>query len=388
MAVLEAYNEIATHLDEKCFTLGIFLDLSKAFDTIDHTILLSKLYHYGVRGIAFEWFKSYLTDRTQYVSLKNTTSTTEPIKCGVPQGSILGPLLFIIYLNDIIYSSTKSSFFIYADDTNIIISDRQLDVLNDVANHELEHISSWFRANKLSLNISKTNYIIFRNRHSNRTHDNFSLKINGSEIDCVSHSKFLGVYIDECLSWNYHTDYIVNILSKYTGILYRLKHILNFNILFSLYRTLVLPYLLYCNIIWADANNSCLEKIHIKQKRLIRLCTNAAWLAHTPPLFFQLSTLNIYDIHKLDKAVFMYKFVNNHLPPNFSNFFVSSHTIHRYGTRSSNLLRPCNFKTDLGMSTIRIQGPCLWNVVDDGIKKSVSIKVFKKRYSNYLLSLY
>ena len=388
MAVLDAYNEIAARLDKKHHTMGIFLDLSKAFDTINHSILLDKLLHYGVRGTAFEWFKSYLTNRSQYVSYNGYKSDMNNITCGVPQGSILGPLLFIIYLNDIVYSSDRFSFFIFADDTNTVISDQKLDQLLKKVNDELVKISLWFKCNKLSLNITKTNFVMFRNKYSNRNYHDLCIKIDEIPISQVEHTKFLGVYIDQCLDWRYHTKYVTNIISKYIGILYRLKHCLPRDTLFSLYKTLVLPYIQYCNIVWADSNNCRLQSIHIKQKKIIRLCTNAAWLAHSPPLFRKLTTLTVYDIHKLQKVSFIYRFFNNNLPSNYNNFFVKNNTLHGYGTRVSHLLRPSIFNTDLARHTIKTQGPHLWNSLTDNIIKSNSLNILKKRYTQYLVSLY
>ncbi len=388
MAVLEAYNSIVSRLDDGNHTLGIFLDLSKAFDTINHDILLSKLHHYGVRGSALEWFKSYLTNRKQYVLFNNSKSYVSTVQCGVPQGSVLGPLLFIIFLNDIAFSSNNLSFFIYADDTNAIISHNDFKELLRIVNDELKNISIWFKANKLSLNIKKTNYIIFKNRHSNRVYNDSHIYIDGIELAKVSHTKFLGVIIDECLTWNDHTSYVTNIVSKYSGILFRLKKLISCKTLFSLYKTLVLPHLNYCNIIWGDLNNCNLNSVLVKQKRIIRLCTNSTWLAHTSPLFSQLSTLNIFDIHKSSVALFMYNFSINNLPPNFSNYFVKNTAIHRYSTRSNNLYRPAIFNYDLARNTIRRQGPVLWNNIPDNIKMAASPKVFKRNYHNYLISLY
>ena len=388
LAIMEAYNEITNKLDKNMHTIGIFLDLSKAFDTINHDILLHKLHYYGVRGTAFEWFKSYLQDRIQFVSYNNCKSDINPIHCGVPQGSILGPLLFIIYMNDIVYSSTKMSFYMFADDTNLIISDSNLQRLITTINIELSHISSWFKANKLSLNIKKTNYIIFKNKHSNRKYENINISIDNNEIERVSNTKFLGVFVDECLTWSVHNNYVVNIVSKYTGILYRLKHCLPNDALFSLYTTLVLPYLNYCNIVWADGNNCNLNAILLKQKKIIRLCTGSHWLAHSLPLFKQVNALTIYDIHRMHKAIFMYKFINNNLPINFNDLFLKNEAFHNYGTRTFSNLRPCHFKTNLGMNTIPRQGPILWNGIPENIKNTPTLVQFKKGYKKYLVSSY
>ena len=142
MAILEAYNKITSSIDSKNNVIGIFLDLSKAFDTINHDILLSKLSHYGVRGSAFEWFKSYLSGRTQFTSFNNHDSTSHDIIRGIPQGSILGPLLFILYLNDIVYSSKLFTFYVFADDTNLLASHKNLRTLIHSINNELGHVST------------------------------------------------------------------------------------------------------------------------------------------------------------------------------------------------------------------------------------------------------
>ena len=142
-------------------SLAVYLDLSKAFDTIDHSILLKKMEHYGIRGITLEWFKSYLNQRVQYVTYKSTNSKSLNIPCGVPQGSVLGPLLFILYSNDIPNSLKYSKSILLADDTTVCISVEDVTDLFRCLNHDLSNLNDWFKANKLSLNVNKTNYILF-----------------------------------------------------------------------------------------------------------------------------------------------------------------------------------------------------------------------------------
>ena len=155
LALLDLYNKISSGIDIKEFTVGIFLDLSKAFDTIDHCYLFDKLQHYGIRGIPLDWFKSYFNERQQFVVYNDISSQKIPINCGVPQGSILGPLLFLLYINDICNASDILHYVLFADDTNLFYSHKNLSFLIDQVNHELLKLSDWFAANRLSINFEK-----------------------------------------------------------------------------------------------------------------------------------------------------------------------------------------------------------------------------------------
>ena len=244
MALVDLYDKVSKFIDERQVTLGVFVDLQKAFDTVNFNILLKKLEHYGIRGSPLKWFESYLTNRFQSVSLNDVLSSPRRITCGVPQGSILGPLLFVIYINDIVNSSQYIHFILYTDDTTLLFHAENFDKLIAKVNQELMNLSIWFRANMLSLNVSKTNFIVFGSRLTDCSRFNNSVYFDKSLITQVDVTKFLGVYIDRKLTWKHHISQLCITLSRKIGIMYKLCPTLPDKAVFSLYFTLILPHLM------------------------------------------------------------------------------------------------------------------------------------------------
>ena len=263
MALIILIDKITAALDNGDFTIAVLIDFRKAFDTIDHKILLDKLYHYGIRGVAHDWINSYLSDRQQQVSYNGADSSYEKINCGVPQGSILGPLLFIIYINDLSLVSNILTPVLFADDTTLFDSDSNLTTLIDRFNRELIDIVNWLNANRLSLNIDKTNYMIFRPK--NRNDPSPDIMINGAQINQVEKAKFLGVMIDDKLNWSEHTKQVVKKMSKGIGIIIKARKHFNKETLLNLYNTMVLPFISYCVHVWGKAASTQINKIHILQ---------------------------------------------------------------------------------------------------------------------------
>ena len=185
MAIAQLVDKVTNAVEKNETTIGIFLDLSKAFDTIDHSILLHTLEHYGFCGIVLEWFKNYLSNRTQYVAFNNCTSEPGNITCGVPQGSILGPLLFILYVNDITYTSNVLDFILFADDTTILYSHKDINSKIELINKELDEVTNWFKANKLSVNASKTNFVIMGTPHmtSTKTREDLNVLLDNTVLE-------------------------------------------------------------------------------------------------------------------------------------------------------------------------------------------------------------
>ena len=225
LALLEVIDNCYNKLDDSNYVLGIYFDLQKAFDSVDHEILLKKLFHYGIRGKMHEWFSSYLKNRQQYTHLNNTISSTRSVKFGVPQGSVLGPLLFIIFVNDLPNVLKHEKIKLFADDTNLFVFAKSLHVLESKANECVNLMESWFSCNKLSVNIDKTCYTLFNYKKDVLT-DNLNILLLGTPIVRVKDCKYLGIIIDERLKWDTHIDAIYNNLIKFTSIFAKLRVIL------------------------------------------------------------------------------------------------------------------------------------------------------------------
>jgi hypothetical protein len=245
-AIVELTDNLKKAIDKNIYTCGVFLDFSKAFDTVNHQILLKKLEAYGIRGLPLNWFSSYLTNRQQYVTLNiNQESPKQTMVCGIPQGSSLGPLLFLIDINDISNCSDKVSIRIFADDTNIFASYKSIKDLEILMNEELTNVKKWCDLNKLSINIKKTNYMIVKSSNKKIT-ENINIKITNKDgtICCLErkdHIKYLGVLIDEKLSWKYHIAYICSRLAQYWYFL-QIKTLYDYSLIY--------PYCIYHMPYW------------------------------------------------------------------------------------------------------------------------------------------
>ena len=387
LALVNLYDKISTAIDQKEIAVGIFLDLSKAFDTVNHGILFDKLKHYGIRGLAFEWVKSYFSNRLQFVQFNDCFSASKNITCGVPQGSILGPLFFLLYINDIANVSKLVDLILFADDTSIFFSHKDLNYLNNALNRELRKLSDWFIVNKLSLNLTKTKFMIFKPRQKTR-HPDVQLALNNRSIEQVNETVFLGVILDETLSWKSHISHVANKISKSIGIIFRSSFYLLDISLRILYYSIIYPYLEYCNFVWASTYSSNLCRIVLLQKRAIRILNKSEFHAHTDPLFKKINILKFEDIRLLQLGQFMYCHKNSLLPKSFNSMFVLNNQVHTYDTRHSKAFHVPLCRTNIKQFCVRFQGPKLFNYLPLELVNSTSLISFKRNLKAFFFFKY
>ena len=255
-------------IDKKQQAIGVFIDFKKAFDTINHDILICKMEKYGVRGVVLDWIKSYLNGRKQFVKLGDYCSSCLDIACGVPQGSVLGPKLFILYINDICKVSKLLKLVLFADDTNIFCSGDDLAELLKDLTEEIIKLKNWFDYNKLSLNLAKTKIMLFG---YGKRDVQVKMEIDGVEIERVHKMKFLGVMIDDLISWKSHIKLVQTKLSESIAVINKAKQALDHKSLHTLYCAQVSPYLMYCVEVWGNNYNTSLAPVTILQKKAIRV---------------------------------------------------------------------------------------------------------------------
>ena len=398
LASLHLVDYIYYTMDANEIPLNVYIDLSKAFDSLNHKILLSKLKFYGVTGLSLDLLYSYLSNRKQCTLYNSTFSDFIGIKQGVPQGSILGPLLFSIYINDLPSSSNLFDFLMYADDTTLFCSIDKLNRndRNIVINEHLDKVSTWMKSNKLVLNSKKTKYMLFH-KH-NKIVPTLELKINDNSIDQVSTFNFLGLHINSQLTWQTHIDEISKKISRVIGLIYKLQYILPQKILLSLYNTLILPQINYCILLWGKESKSIL----LLQKRAIRAVSSAGFRAHSEPLFKIHNVLKVDDIYQQRLLVFYYNVVNNIISANFNDFLpVLSVGSHSYPIRNPQRQLPkhsheyiklsCRYQlTILSNEIFSITGKYYNTIIAEifGNVRHIPVVSFKRYIKTYFLKKY
>ena len=284
-ALISLTENLKKYLDSSHFVAGVFVDLEKAFDTVNHKILCEKLSYYDFRGKSNQLLSSYLENHKQYVSINGFDSETKPISSGVSQGSSLSPLLFLIYSNDFRYSLSKTECGHFADDTFISLASKIIKTIETVMNYELKLASQWMKLNKLSLNKDKTKLIIFHSRFKSMN-ANLSIKVDKFKLVPVDHVKYLGIYLDNHLSWGFHINQLSKRLSQANGILAKLCHNAPHKTVLLVYHAIFYSHLNYhgCSI-WGLSCDKHLDIIRKLPKRCLRIITFSDFDSHSSSIY-------------------------------------------------------------------------------------------------------
>lgn len=296
-ALLSQKEIILSAFENKELCVGIFIDFSKAFDHLNHHTLLKKLELYGIRGTPLELLKSYLRHRLQCVKIGQHTSSFQNVTAGVPQGSILGPLLFILYINDLVLTDGKPKFVIYADDASLFFTGSSIQSLVPVINNSLAKLKDWSDANSLLINTKKTKAVLFSTRQFS-TQPDMRIYIGNSQVEFIDTVKILGVFFNNTMSWDTEVQSILGNLAKCTGILAKFRHFLPERIKLVIYNALFVSHLNYCFLVWGTTTKTNINKIHMLQKKALRYIANVDYLAHTQELFIRYKILPINTMYE------------------------------------------------------------------------------------------
>ena len=329
-AILNAQNTILHSLSRKQISVLLLLDYSKAFHVLEHSILLKRLEHYGIRDLALKWFESYLTDRHQFVTINGVDSCPRSIQYGIPQGSILGPLLFVIYINDLPNISNLAKFILYADDANIIVTGNTEEEVQLKLMQITTLLIKWVDCNGLALNLRKTHYIVFSSGRVD--YSKINVNIAGTNIERVSEARFLGVIIDEKLTWSKHLAAVKIKMARYMGIMYKIKRFLPLKVRLQLYHSFVQSHLNYCSLAWGFAAKSKIDALFCKQKQGVRMVMpghvnyfykDGQQPSHTRDSFKEYNILTVHGIIAKNALILMHKIKNfpSSVPASVRNLF-------------------------------------------------------------------
>ena len=375
-------------MDAGQLTGAIFIDFRKAFDTIDHKILLDKLQMFGIYDSEHRWMTDYLTNRTQSVFVRGVLSCPQQVTSGVPQGSILGPLLFSMYVTDLPNSLRAANVLMYADDTVIYYAASEANQLERVLNAELKLLHDWSTMNELFIHPKKTEYVIFGTavKRNQINSDNLSGVYLGDQVlNCRPFYKYLGVYLDQTLSFKEHVTRLVNKVSRQLGLLSRVRNSLTVHAAERIFTAMILPKLDYCDFVWNNLAASRYNALERLQTRAARIILKESSLSHEH-LLRQLSWMSLKARSNMHIVTFVFKCVRNNAPDLFMDYFVK--TSHNYSTRRNGLdiLVP-KVSTETAKKGCYYLGAQVFNILPSRMKETESLLIFKTIINDFLVNV-
>ena len=401
--LIHIVNYISQAMNENMYCIGVFLDLKKAFDVCSHEILLKKLLKMGVRENSYEWFSSYLSGRSQCVDIFNNFSDFIELAISVIQGSTLGPLLFLCYINDF-FTCTRMFSVLFADDTTCLAKGPVLQELTNFVNLELQKMANWYRSNKMAVNTSKTKFIIFRTHGKQIEPGACGVVYNSTEVGLPDNPdlilpldrihnqgeeksfKLLGVHFDEFLSFEHHITHLCSKISKSLYCINKVKNFIDGESLKKLYFAMVHSHLSYCINVYSAATQTNLSRVEIKQKQAIRTISLSGYRDHTAPIFKKLKILPLEKLIIFNRAKFMHNYLNNKLPLSFSETWIKN--------RERNLNLNLRNADDLFVPPHRIElvkrlplcaFPANWNSIPE-FKQNPAFNRFVVELKSYLIN--
>lgn len=385
-AILDLTGNVLENMNRGHYTMCLFLDMSKAFDSLNLDTILKKLEFYGIRGITLSWFKSYLTDRQIKVNFMKQISKPYKVTYGTPQGSVLGPLIYIILANDLIKCLKVCSAITYADDTTVYASGNNLKFLYKKVNSDIQNLNGWFRSNSLTLNIDKTKYMIFRPKRKDIKYNGL-LKLGNNKIDRVQHIKFLGVHIDEFLDWDFHIKQVLVKMTAGNYSLNMIKNILPQSLKRLVYFANVQSHMCYALSAWGSMIKSKdRKKLQVQQNKAIRAICKLERRDRLSDHYRNLNILKIEDLIQLELLKISHKYIYGNLPVRLGNLFNLSH--HTHHTRTRNYLRAAHHTIEKYNVSFLGKSPHLWLHLVDELKNKSKIQLFTKHYCYYMIRNY
>lgn len=390
-SLIDMVDDWLTNMNSGKMSGVAFIDLRKAFDTVNHDILLNKLHELGATDCTIKWFQSYLSHRKQHVCFKGVMSQSRYVNTGVPQGSILGPLLFIIFINNMCNVIKYGKMSMYADDTTLSVSgDNVVDICSKLE-YDLEALANWLRQNKLFLNTDKTKVMLIGTgaKLRNVNVNDFSICIGDITLERVHSYKCLGVLVDDELNWHKQVNNVIRNVFCKLALLRRLKPYLDTNTLNVLYKALIQPHFDYCSVPWYGRFKEDCKKLDVIQKRCARVILSADFLTPSVYMFNKLGWESLSDRNDYFKALMMYKSLNNIAPCYLSKKFNYVRDNHNCNTRQAAAgqlaFPPLNHRNDLECfkNSFSYSGVQLWNFINPIVRNSNDMQSFKSVYKNY-----